>query len=400
MTNFEKWYLGTTERILTEGVQIGDRTGTGTLSVFTADYTHNLLTDPYPILSCRELNYQQPIVEMIGFMLGITNSEWYAERGCPFWNGFGLPEDITLRVRRDDHELADEYCSHGGKYKAHEAQYKARYKILNAASYETGMKLITDNDVSIYKSVLKGRKGDLGPIYGHMWRHWPNPQGGTFDQLKYAFDELAKRPYNRRILVNGWNPSYMPDFDKDPHENVPEGNMSLTPCHVMHEYYTAPIPLDKRIQLKSDYLTIDDVVRWEAYTNKNHTEGELHEILTDMGVPRYYLDICWFQRSWDFMLGAPANIAGYTSMLMMMAKLQGMVARHVSVKAANVHIYNNHIEGAKTILERGNMGAIPDCKPKLEINAKGIDFIDQFTIDRFSLTGYEHLSKVKFPISI
>lgn len=399
MTKFEEWYLQTAEKIITEGTRVVDRTGTGTISTFTQDYTHNLLEQPYPILSCRKFDFTQPITEMIGFMLGITNSEWFAERGCPFWNGFGLPADATQKKRREDHELAEEYCSHKGKYKAHEPEYRARYKMLNSTTHEAGLKMITDEDVSLYKEIIIGKKGDLGPIYGHMWRHWPKGNGYEFDQLKYAFDELRIRPYNRRILVNGWNPSFMPDFDKEPHENVLEGNMSLTPCHVLHEYHTAPIPLAERVRLRGQKATTSESVAWEAATNKNKTEEQLHSLLDDLDVPRYYLDICWFQRSWDFMLGAPANIAGYTSMLMMMAKLQGMVARYVSVRAVNVHVYTNHLPGLKTILERAEMGIVPDCSPKLNIDDKGITFIDQFKTENFTLEDYDHLPHVKFPVS-
>lgn len=399
MTKFEEWYLQTAEKIITEGTRVVDRTGTGTYSMFTVDYTHNLLEQPYPILSCRKFKFDQPITEMIGFMKGITNSEWFNERGCPFWNGFGLPEDVVKRKRREDHELADEYCSHKGKYKSHEPEYRARYKMLNATTHENGLKLIIDDGVSLYKDTVVGKKGDLGPIYGHMWRHWPKGNGYEFDQLKYAFDELKIRPYNRRIIVNGWNPSFMPDFDKKPHENVVEGNMSLTPCHVLHEYHTSPIPFNERVRLRAKSATVDESVAWEAATNKNLTEEQLHSLLDDFNVPRYYLDLCWFQRSWDFMLGAPANIAGYTAMLMMMAQLQGMVARYVSVRAVNVHVYTNHLPGLKTILERRDTGIIPECSPELLIDSTGVSFIDEFKTENFALTGYEHLPHVKFPVS-
>lgn len=401
MTKFEDWYLNTTDMILSKGVQIGDRTGTGTLSIFTVNYTHNLIEEPFPILSCRKFNYENPILEMIGFMRGITNSNWYSERGCPFWNGFGLPEDITKSIRKPDHILADEYCSANGHYKGHEQFYRDRYKQLNDLGLEEGLKVILDSGINLYDKEVVGKKGDLGPIYGHMWRYWPCPSGKTFDQLQYAFDELRLRPQNRRIIVNGWNPAYLPDYDKEPHENVVDGNMSLTPCHVLHEYHTSPIPCSERIRFISEYGNVNDSVRWEVLTNKNPTEDVMMDFMDEVGVPRYYLDISWFQRSWDFMLGAPANIGGYASMLMMMANLQGMIARYVDVKAVNVHIYNNHIEGANTILTRREMGMIPKCRPKMSIKKNDkVTFIDQFEPSDFKLDGYEHLSHVKFPISI
>lgn len=400
MTRFEEWYLRTAEDIVTNGTKVVDRTGTGTISVFNVDYTHNLLTDPFPILACRHFDYKKPIVEMIGFMLGMCNSEWYAERGCPFWNGFGLPEDVKVKVRRQDHVLADLYCSEHGKYKAFEPQYRKRYKELNALSFEDGLKKIVAYGIHLYEEVVTHKKGDLGPIYGHMWRHWPKPNGGEFDQLKYVFDELQVRPYNRRIIVNGWNPAYMPEFSLEPHENVTKGNMSLTPCHVLHEYHTSPIPLDDRVKYIKDSKENTLQVAWEAFSNRTgYNEEKCHAFLDEHDVPHYYLDLCWFQRSWDFMLGAPANIAGYTAMLMMMAKLQNMIPRYCAVKGFNVHVYTNHLEGLKTILDRRDSGVIPTISPKLEIDSEGVDFIDAFTIDNFTMTGYESLPHVKFPIS-
>ena len=400
VSKFEDWYLDTTTHILDTGRQIGDRTGTGTLSVFNVNYTHDLVKEPFPILSCRKFDVIKPITEMIGFMNAITNSEWYNERGCPFWNGFGLPADINKSVRRPDHELASDYCSHKGKYKPSDPEYLSRMRMLNSVGYEAGLKLLDEENINFYKDVLVGKKGDLGPIYGHMWRYWPKAKGGTFDQLRYAFDELKERPHNRRILINGWNPEFLPDFYLQPHENVPNGNMSLTPCHVLHEYHTAPMTVAERVNEMCRNGTAAQLARWEALTNVYHTDEQFHNCLDDMYIPSYFLDISWFQRSWDFMLGAPANIAGYAAMLIMMAKLQGMVPRYVNVNAVNVHIYNNHIKGAKEILSRRDNGVIPSCKPVLQTERRDkVTFIDQFEPRDFEIEDYKHLDHVKFPIS-
>ena len=401
MTKFEKWYFDTIEFILEEGDVRPDRTGTGTMGVFTVDYTHNLIKDGFPILSSRKFNYRNPIIEMIGFMRGITNSNWFNAQGCPFWNGFGLPGNEYMRKRKEDFVLADEYCSEKGKWKGNDPEYIERYRKLNSLPVEEGLKLITDHGISLYEDIQIGEVGDLGPIYGAMWRNWPGKNGFVFDQLKYAFEELRARPHNRRIVINGWNPSFMPDPSLKPHENVPNGNMSLTPCHVLHEYHTAPIPVNKRIGMINDYCHVRQMVDWEAYSNKNRSDEEIHDKLDEYGIPRYYLDLCWYQRSWDFILGAPANIAGYSAMLMMMAKLQGMIPRFVSVKAVHVHIYNNHLDGVKEMLRRRDDGEIPECKPELIVNQpKDVKFIDQFEVEDFELVGYEHLSHIKFPIAI
>lgn len=400
MNKFEQWYVNLLKQIVLDGKIVKDRTGTGTKTIFTTDYTHDM-RDHYPILSCRKFDYRQPIIESVGFLRGITNSEWFKERGCPFWNGFGLPEDALSNVRKQDHVLANEYCSDFGKHKPGSLEYQNRFREINSLSYEDGLKLVTDYGVELYGSVVKNKKGDLGPIYGGMWRKWPNNKGGYFDQLEYAVNELLTRPYNRRILINGWNPSFMPEFSKKPFENVLEGNMSLTPCHVLHGYFTEEISIDERMSLLREHTY--DYVEWEAFTNKNRKEIEIHEKLDDFGIPRYYLNLCWFQRSWDVVLGLPANFANYASILMMMAKFCNMVPKYLSVKGVNVHIYLDHLKGVIEIIDRADLGAIDslgNTKPKMKLNLrKDITFVDQFEVDDFVLENYKHLEPIKFPIS-
>lgn len=400
MNNFEQWYVNLLKDIVLNGKDVKDRTGTGTRTIFTTDYTHDM-RDHYPILSCREFNYKQPITESIGFLKGITNSEWYKERGCPFWNGFGLPEDVVSEIRKEDHILANEYCSDFGKYSPTSLEYQTRYKEISQLPYEDGLKLITDYGVELYDSVVKNKKGDLGPIYGGMWRKWPNNKGGYFDQLEYAVNELLTRPYNRRILINGWNPSFMPNFSKKPFENVLEGNMSLTPCHVLHEYFTEVMTIQERMSVLHEYDY--DYVEWNAFTDKERSVEELHAKLDEYDIPKYNLSLCWFQRSWDVVLGLPANFANYASILMMMAKFCNMVPKYLSVKGVNVHIYLNHLEGVSKIIENADLGVIDSLgtnKPKMKLNLrKDISFVDQFEVSDFELTNYLHLPKMSFPIS-
>lgn len=393
MNKFESDYFDLIEEVLTDGTLVGDRTKTGTYSIFTADMKVNLLRDGFPILSCREFKIEQQLVEMIGFMRGITNSEWYKERGCPFWNKFGLPEDIYRQERKQDHELANEFCSEKGKYQSHEPEYLAHYAQLNAVSFEDGLAMIEKEDIKLYKDILVGKKGDLGPIYGHMWRNWPGKNGTVFDQLRYAFEELRLRPHNRRILINGWNPTYMPDFNKKPHENVPDGNMSLTPCHVLHEYYTSPIDITTRVAIYNSRVRVEHAINVDDPNAKTKLDAAK--------IPEYYLSLCWFQRSWDLVLGAPANMGGYAAMLIMMAKLQNMIPQYVAVKAVQVHIYQNHLEGVREMIRRADYGLIPECAPELVVNVRPeVDFIDQFEPSDFILEGYEHLDPIKFPIAV
>lgn len=391
MNKFETDYLNLLDDTLTNGVSVENKTRTGTYDVFDASIKVDLTKEPFPILSSREVKIQPSIVEIIGFMRGETNSNWYRERGCYFWTKYGLTEDIYKQVRRDDSELADEYCTNKGQYERQSKEYIERFRTLNELSYEEGRLLIDQQGIKGYKDVLVAKKGDLGPIYGHMWRNWPGKFGVPFDQLRYAFDELKARPYNRRIVITGWNPEFIGDKDKHPTGNVMNGEMSVAPTHVMHEYHTSPIPLYERVELYNKKVT-DPAHKISNYDKNVETK------LKAANIPEYYLSLFWFQRSWELVVDAPNNIMGYAVMLSMMAKLQNMIPRYLSVHAVHVHVYTNHLQGIKEILLRRDLKMVPRCKPTLTIVKKPeVNFIDQFEPTDITLGNYKHLDAINFP---
>ena len=147
-----KQYLDLLNRILDEGVQKGDRTGTGTLSVFGNQMRFNM-QDGFPLLTTKKLHLKSIIYELLWFLRGDTNVLYLQEHGVRIWN-----------------EWADE-------------------------------------------------NGDLGPVYGHQWRSWPDYKGGTIDQIANVIDQIKHHPDSRRMLVTAWNPA---EVDQ----------MALPPCYV------------------------------------------------------------------------------------------------------------------------------------------------------------------------
>ena len=154
-----KQYLDILNRILTEGTEKGDRTGTGTISIFGTQSRYNL-DDGFPLLTTKKLHLKSIIYELLWFLKGDTNVKYLQEHGVRIWN-----------------EWADE-------------------------------------------------NGELGPVYGHQWRSWPDYQGGTIDQIQYVLDQLKNNPNSRRMIVSAWN--------------VAEVNeMALPPCHTIFQFYVA-----------------------------------------------------------------------------------------------------------------------------------------------------------------
>lgn len=231
-------YLNLLDRILEEGVEKGDRTGTGTRSVFGHKMTFDL-SDGFPILTTKKLYLRGIIHELLWFLKGDTNIKYLQDNNVHIWD-----------------EWADE-------------------------------------------------NGELGPVYGHQWRSWPDYDGGAIDQIKIVLDQIKNNPNSRRMLVSAWN--------------VAEVNkMALPPCHTMFQFYVA--------------------------------EGKLSLML--------------YQRSADTFLGVPFNIASYALLCMMVAQVCDLKPGKFIHITGDTHLYLNHLEQARLQLTRD-----PRPLPTMKINS-------------------------------
>ena len=240
-----KQYHELCERVLREGTEKHDRTGTGTLSVFGHQMRFNL-EEGFPLLTTKKLHLKSIIYELLWFLRGDTNVKYLQEHGVRIWN-----------------EWADE-------------------------------------------------QGELGPVYGHKWRSWPDYQCGHIDQLAQLVEQIKHNPDSRRHIVSAWN--------------VAEVNsMALPPCHTLFQFYVA----DGRLSLQL------------------------------------------YQRSAVIFLGVPFNIASYALLLQMMAQVTGLKAGDFVHTFGDAHIYLNHIEQVKLQLTRDTRAL-----PKMLINPDVKDLFD------------------------
>ena len=166
------------------------------------------------------------------------------------------------------------------------------YELLWFLRGDTNIKYLQNHGVSIWNE-WADEDGDLGPIYGHQWRSWPNYGGGTIDQISEAVETIKLNPDSRRIIVSAWNVADLK-------------NMALPPCHAFFQFYVA----NGRLSLQL------------------------------------------YQRSADIFLGVPFNIASYALLLMMMAQVTGLKAGDFVHTLGDAHIYNNHLEQVKLQLTR------------------------------------------------
>lgn len=171
--------------------------------------------------------------------------------------------------------------------------------------------------------------GDLGPIYGKQWRNW---QG--IDQIERAIHLLRDDPDSRRILVSAWNVAELAD-------------MALMPCHAFFQFYVANGCLSCQL----------------------------------------------YQRSADVFLGVPFNIASYAALTMMMAQQTGLQLGEFVWTGGDVHLYLNHVEQAKTQLQRK-----PYPLPRLAIKKR--DCIDDYRFEDFELQNYQCHPAIRAPIAV
>ncbi len=168
---------------------------------------------------------------------------------------------------------------------------------------DTNVKFLQEHGVRIWNE-WADENGELGPVYGHQWRSWPDYKGGTIDQIQQVVDALRHNPNSRRMLVTAWNPAEVDD-------------MALPPCHCLFQFYVA--------------------------------NGKLSLQL--------------YQRSADTFLGVPFNIASYALLLQLMAQVTGFEAGDFIHTTGDTHLYLNHLEQAKLQLTR-----TPRPLPKMKIN--------------------------------
>ncbi len=185
------------------------------------------------------------------------------------------------------------------------------YELLWFLKGDTNVKYLQEHGVRIWNE-WADENGDLGPVYGHQWRSWPDYNGGTIDQIQQVLDLIKNHPDSRRMIVSAWN--------------VAEVNqMALPPCHTMFQFYVA--------------------------------DGKLSLQL--------------YQRSADTFLGVPFNIASYALLLMMMAQVTGLKPGEFIHTTGDTHLYLNHIEQAKLQLTR-----TPRPLPTMHINPEVKNLLD------------------------
>ena len=203
----EQQYLDLARYVLENGHLKGDRTGTGTHSVFGYQMRFDLQKG-LPILTTKKVAFGLIKSELLWFLRGDTNIRFLLQHKNHIWDEWAFKKWVT----------SDEY--HGpdmtdfGHRWLQDAKFKEQYLTQKKLFCQ---RILQDDDFA-------KKYGDLGLVYGSQWRKWKTSQGDTIDQIQNVIDEIKKNPNSRRLIVSAWNP-----------EDVP--SMALPPCHTMFQFY-------------------------------------------------------------------------------------------------------------------------------------------------------------------
>lgn len=271
--------------ILDTGSHHADRTGTGTISTFGYQ-TRFDLTEGFPIVTTKQVPFRWVAEELFWFLSGSTNEADLRARGVDIWQEWAT-EEQTSRFGRG--------------------------------------------------------QGDLGPVYGYLWRSFGGdyPRMNGVDQIARLIREIEVNPYSRRLIVTGWNP-----------ETCDE--VALPPCHTLFQF-------------------------------KIDSDRKLHCQL--------------YQRSADAFLGVPFNISSYALLTHLIAHVCDLAVGEFIHTFGDLHIYSNHLEQVEELLSREPMPL-----PKLEfVNAgelKGLDGLLNFKFENLKLENYQSWGKIAAPVSV
>lgn len=221
MSQNEQAYLDLAQEVLETGHAKGDRTGTGTRSLFGRQMRFDM-AEGFPLLTTKRVPFGLIKSELLWFLQGNTDIRFLLEHNNHIWDEWAFKNwiesadytgpDMTDFGRRS---LVDE---------AFKSQYDEQHQLFVD-------RILTDD-------AFAKQYGELGDVYGAQWRHWRKVQGGFIDQIDDVVNQIKTNPNSRRLIVTAWNPEDMP-------------SQALPPCHTLFQFYVADGKLSLQLYQRS-----------------------------------------------------------------------------------------------------------------------------------------------------
>jgi thymidylate synthase len=285
--------------ILDNGVRHEDRTGVGTISAFGYQ-TRFDLREGFPIVTTKKVPFRWVAEELFWFLSGSTDENDLRARGVDIWQEWAT-EEQTARFGR--------------------------------------------------------KTGDLGPIYGYLWRSFGGdyPQMNGVDQIARLIKEIETNPNSRRLIITGWNPETCDD-------------VALPPCHTLFQF-----------KISGRNASVNE------RADKERERPTLHCQL--------------YQRSADAFLGVPFNISSYALLTHLVAHVCDLEVGEFIHTFGDLHIYSNHLDQVNEVLSREPM-PLPTLQFVDADSLKGLEGLLNFKFANLKLENYQSWGKIAAPVAV
>lgn len=302
-------YLNLLKDILENGHEKKEfNTGISLKSVFGRQIRFDL-SQGFPLLTTKKVFMRGIIHELLWFLNGDSNIKYLVDNNVHIWDEWA-------------YKLYKKEMEKGAVPQIDQGEFIQKIA----------------NDTKFAK-----RWGELGPIYGAMWRKWPATDGRKIDQVAWAIEKLKKTPTRKHVVISAWNPEFIYEMA------APGKSVVLPACHTFF------------------HLNVDD---------KNR------------------LSLLLYQRSCDVFLGVPFNIASYALLTLLFAHVIGFEPGEFVHTFGDVHIYENHMDQVKEQIERK-----PRPFPTIKLNPK-VKNIDEFKFEDIEIENYKPHPPIKAPVTV
>lgn len=214
-------YLDVLQKVMDEGVDKKDRTGTGTKSIFGHQMRFDL-SKGFPLVTTKKTAFRLIVSELLWFLKGDTNVQTLIREKNPIWDEWAFEK----WVKSEEYQGPD--MTDFGRRALVDDAFRKQY-VEEMQRFKE--KVVADD-------TFAATYGELGPVYGKQWRSWVGPNGQVIDQIEQVIHQLKTNPDSRRMIVTAWNPAEVED-------------MALPPCHMMFQFYVAEGKLSCQLYQRS-----------------------------------------------------------------------------------------------------------------------------------------------------
>jgi thymidylate synthase len=404
MNKVDTEYFRIVNDILTNGRLKKNRTGVDTIGIFGAQAKYNVDLNAFPLLTTKKVHWPAIVHELLWFISGDTNIKYLVDNNVRIWNEWAFSRYQKVKPRLGGLMLADELLLSNQEKRVLASKLEPEdFDVVDSIKksiQEKQNKFIDriKNDVEFAKEW-----GELGEgTYGRMWRDFPfftivdktdpstmpkfkslGTKGtycgdepltflGRIDQITKVLEKLKNNPDDRRMIVSAWHPHWV-------------DHCALPPCHCLFHFHTEELTLEERVDILQKQV---------GPVNLPKSDVWIIQKLNEDNIPTRRLNCLLYQRSCDFPIGIPFNIASYSLLTAMIAHVSNMIPGTFIHTYGDAHIYVNQLDAIKEQLTRE-----PRPLPKVWLNPEVKSLFD-FKYEDIKLLDYDPHPAIKMPVAV